>query len=439
MPRPAVRGAAIIRWNVVRTAVTMPAVRTATAPTGQSAPTALPGGLVLRTAAPADLDQIAALLTARGDAADAVDHELVVRDPDAGWASCAVVVDGDRVVSTATLLDETLHLGGVAIPAGQVELVATDPGYEGRGLVRALMGWAHERSARLGQLAQVMIGIPYFYRQFGYAYAMPITPVRPVATPPPTAGEDDTVRPATAADIPAMDALQRAEQASADLSMPHSPACWRWLLARDGSTQWVVERAGTVVATGRTTLPEDDGGVLAEVAAADAAGARALLRHVLGAVGPGLRVRERPGTTAGAALDPCLGPLPGGVERHYARVGDAAALLEHLRPVLSARLAASEFAGDEDEAVVSFFRFHVRLPYANGKVGPVRAGGVMQAPGVVGGAGVAPDLVAPLLFGPDGIAGLARLHPDVYAGRNAPLMHALFPPVRSDLLTFYVP
>ena len=43
---------------------------------------------------------------------------------------CAVVVDGDRVVSTATLLDETLVLGGVPIPAGQVELVATDRAYE---------------------------------------------------------------------------------------------------------------------------------------------------------------------------------------------------------------------------------------------------------------------------------------------------------------------
>jgi hypothetical protein len=74
-----------------------------------------------------------------------------MRDPDAGWSSCAVVVDGDRVVSTATLLDETLHIGGVDIPAGQVELVATDRGYEARGLVRELIGWAHERSVRLGQ------------------------------------------------------------------------------------------------------------------------------------------------------------------------------------------------------------------------------------------------------------------------------------------------
>ncbi len=203
----------------------------------------LPGGLVLRTAQPADRDQIATLLTERGEAADAVDHRLVVDDPDAGWQSCGVVVDGDRVVSTAMLLDETLVLDGVEIPAGQVELVATDREYEGRGLARALMGWAHELSASRGHLAQVMIGIPYFYRQFGYQYAILMPQSREVrAVPPPPDGH--IVRAAHLDDIPAMADLQDAAQKGYDLRMPHSPACWRWLVLRDGSTQLLVERAG---------------------------------------------------------------------------------------------------------------------------------------------------------------------------------------------------
>ncbi|MGH8774310.1 MAG: GNAT family N-acetyltransferase [Jiangellaceae bacterium] len=75
-------------------------------------------------------------------------------------------------------LDETVFLGGVEIPAGQVELVATDVEYEGRGLVRALMGWAHERSAERGQLVEVMIGIPYFYRLFAAVLAVAAGPRR---------------------------------------------------------------------------------------------------------------------------------------------------------------------------------------------------------------------------------------------------------------------
>ena len=75
----------------------------------------LPGGLLLRTARPADLDQIGELLARRGDEPDALDHRLVVEDPAEGYRSCAVVVDGERVVSTATLLDETVRVGGVGL------------------------------------------------------------------------------------------------------------------------------------------------------------------------------------------------------------------------------------------------------------------------------------------------------------------------------------
>ena len=399
----------------------------------------LPDGLVLRTGRPDDLDQIAALLTARGEAADAVDHRLVVEDADAGWQSCAVVLDGERVVSTATLLDETLILGGVPIPAGQVELVATDREYEGRGLVRALMRWAHDRSAARGQLAQVMIGISYFYRQFGYEYAIALPRTRAMrAVPAP--GADFSVRTAGPGDIPAMADLQSETQRAYDLRMPHSAACWRWLVARDGSSQLLVERAGVPVATGRLTALDDDEVVLGEIAAADPGAAHALVAHAASRVGSAvLKVQGRPGGPGGDALESCLEPPPRQAARYYIRVPDVTALLEHLRPVLSARLAASDLAGASGEAVVSFFRHHVRMSYTDGAVGKVRPGGVMQSPGAAGGAGVAPDLAGSLLYGPYGIAGLAEHHPDVYPGRNETLMRTLFPPVRADLLTLYLP
>lgn len=402
-------------------------------------PQPLPGGLVLRTARPADLDQIAALLTDRGDVEDSVDHRLIVDDQDAGWESCAVVADGDRVVSTVTLLDETLVLGGVPIPTGQVELVATDRQYEGRGLVRALMNWAHTRSARRGHVVQVLTGIPYFYRQFGYQYSIIQPQSRAVETVPP-APDGHTVRRATIDDIEAMNQLQNATQHGYDLSMPHSTACWRWLVARNGTIQLVVERDGVAVATGRYTPPDEGDVVLGELAATDAPGAYALLAHVATTAGGNrVAVKERAGSIGVDALDRFLAPPPSQLESYYLRVPDIAALLGQLRPVLSARLAASGLAGDTGEAVVSFFRHHIRLPYDKGTVGDVQTGGRMQAPGAVGGAGVAPDMVGPLLFGPYGIAGLAERHADIYPGRNDVLMRTLFPPVRADLLPFYLP
>ncbi len=390
----------------------------------------LPGGLLLREARPADLDQVGALLEDRGDPADPEDHRLVVEDPGGGYETCAVVVDGDKVVSTATLLDETLFLGDLPIPAGQVELVATDRAYEGRGLVRALMGWAHERSARRGHVMQVMIGIPYFYRQFGYQYTTPIPQARPVLSVP---GMPDgcTVRAAGPDAIAAMTDLQDAVQRRFDLRMPHSPACWRALVARSGSSQVLVERAGRAIGTGRVTAP-DDGVVLGEVAVSAPEAVAALLAHAAEvAGGKPFEAKDRDGLLTGHLEAP-----DADAHDYYVRVPDVVALLEHLRPVLSARLARHD---GTDDVVVSFFRSHVRLRRAAGAVTEIVAGGPMQGPASHGGAGVAPDLVGPLLFGPHGIAGLTALHADVYPGPNAELMRALFPPVTADLLTYYLP
>ena len=128
-----------------------------------------------------------------------------------------VVTDGDRVVSTATLLRESVTISGVAVPTGQVEMVATDPAYEGRGLVRALMDEAHRRSADRGDLLQVMIGIPFFYRQFGYSYAMPIPMPWDVHDRSRRRSRTSPCGRRAATDIPAMEALQT-ERADAPLT-----------------------------------------------------------------------------------------------------------------------------------------------------------------------------------------------------------------------------
>ncbi len=406
--------------------------------------TTLPGGLELRTARPSDLDQIGALLVARGDEPDALDHRLVV-EGELGWDACAVVVDGDRVVSTATLLDETVRVGDAVLPAGQVELVATDTLYEGRGLVRALMGWAHDRSRGRGHLLQVMIGIPYFYRLFGYEYAIDIPRARALqessaAREVPggwTHREEPTTwvfREATTADLPALVALQDAAQAPYDVAMPHPADRWRCLLAHEASTTRVLERDGVVVASARTGVP-DDGLLVAEAAATDTAAADVLLDALRG-LGEPLTIVHRPLTVPGRAWEELLEPAGTDATQYYVRLERPELVLDALRPVLTARLRA---AGLGRDVVISTFGRHYRLPWTDDAgLGPVEVGGPMQAPGVVRGAGVAPDRLPALLLGQLGIEGLGRLHPDVYAP-DAELFGALFPPLTADLLTYYLP
>jgi predicted N-acetyltransferase YhbS len=404
-------------------------------------PVPLPGGLLLRPSTPADDEQVGALLAARGDADDAVDHRLVVQDPDAGHAACAVVVDGDRVVSTAVLLDEQVRVGqgseAVTLPAGQVDLVATDQAYEGRGLVRALMGWAHRRSAERGHELCVMIGIPYFYRLFGYEYALAIPPA-PTLTGVPDAAGAGVLREATAADVPAIVRLQDAVQAYADVAVPHSEPRWRWLLARNGTTQWVVERDGHVVATGRATGP-DEGVLLAEAAAADPAAAADLVAGLAATAGPeGLAVQRRRGHVDDVCA-PWYGAVDERADQYYVRLPDPAAVLDALRPALWQRHVAAGLDRAGRDLLVSTFGAHYRLPVLDDGFGPVQVGGPMQSPGALGGMGCAPDHLAALLLGPLGVRGLARIRPDVYFGADPDWFDVLFPPLTSDLLTLYLP
>jgi GNAT superfamily N-acetyltransferase len=86
-----------------------------------------------------------------------------------------VVVDptqNDKIVSALLLIPQTWHYDGVPVGVGRIELVATDKEYRRRGLVRAQMDVAHERSESHGHLMQGITGIGHYYRRFGYAMGL---------------------------------------------------------------------------------------------------------------------------------------------------------------------------------------------------------------------------------------------------------------------------
>src|SRR5258708_33016388 len=77
-----------------------------------------------------------------------------------------------RIVACTCFWSQAWEYEGIHISLGRPELVATDPAYRNRGLVRALFEEIHARSEAEGHLAQGITGISYFYRQFGYEYAL---------------------------------------------------------------------------------------------------------------------------------------------------------------------------------------------------------------------------------------------------------------------------
>lgn len=390
--------------------------------------TRLTDGALVRNATRADIDAVAELLADRGEPDDAVDLRLVAAT-DEGLAGIGVVEVDGRVVATATLLDEHVRIGSVLLPAGQLELVASATSHEHRGYVRALAAWCHARSSARGHLLQLVYGIPYYYRQFGYREAVQLHPWGPLPELPP-APDDVGVRRATASDVEAMSRLQELTQARFDVAMPHQAECWRWLVERSGSTLWVAERDGAVVGACRSARDGDDT-VVAEIATTDADATTALL-STWRAVDQ-VRVSCRPGVPG---LD-ARHPEHPAADWFLARVADPAAVIEALRPELDGRVAATS-PGLTADVLLSFYRSHVRFRVDGGTVGPVTAGGPLQGPVSQGGSGIPPDAVGDLLLG-GGVDAVERWHRDAMLGAQRDLLRVLFPPRSADLLSFYLP
>jgi predicted N-acetyltransferase YhbS len=407
-------------------------------------------GFELRQATPADVEAIVALEVAAFGPSDEPGVRANLAQP-ATLADWVVVceADGGPIVSTCGLLAHTLVLGGVTFPAGQVEWVATDPAFQRRGLVRAQFDRHHRRSAERGDLAQFITGIPYLYRRFGYGYGLD----HPLIRIPPSSlinqadqgdPSDVSVRPAVDADRPAIMAID-AERGSNGLAVVRDQAAWDVIFAMSADNPYerlqVVERAGQIVGWLRTQHRPDQERVylLPSMVRADQPPATtlALVTEARRQAGDHLLVVF---DTPDSLYSRHLAALPelGGTVRHdhgiYTRVPDPAALLDRLRPVLSARLAASTHTADELSLEISLYGSGVALDCADGQVTAVRRVRGIEDPYADSGVGVAPDLFGALVFGRFGAVGLEQRADDVTLGRHRGLMAALFPAFDADVI-----
>lgn len=117
--------------------------------------------------------------------------------------------------------------GSRVVPTGQPEFIATDPAFRAQGLVRQLLDLVHGWSADLGDLVQVIDGIPFFYRQFGYSYGLR----RPVewlvqAETEMAVGRDWAVRLAEPSDIAEICAVEEEAQFGAAVRLPFLKGLW---------------------------------------------------------------------------------------------------------------------------------------------------------------------------------------------------------------------
>ena len=325
--------------------------------------------------------------------------------PTTGPRNFTIVEDtrAARIVSALGLIPQSWAYDGVEFGVGQVELVATDPAYRNRGLIREQFDVMHRWSRRRGHLLQVIEGIPYFYRQFGYEMCLPLFGFRAGAAaslprPGQTKRRNRTqkeyrFRSAVEEDIPFLRQTYDRGRGRSLVSSVWDDDVWRYQIAghSPGSAtglEWrIIEAAGGGRCGYLAHQPRFYEGAfnVLHLELAEGESWPGAMPSVLECV---REAGERCAVECDAAFERfrfVLGPehaayraastaMP--VARRpyawYVRVADIPAFMRRIAPVLEKRLAASELAGYSGELNLSFYRDGVRLSFEGGRITRVR-------------------------------------------------------------------
>lgn len=359
-----------------------------------------------------------------------------------------------EVVAATALIRQAWDYDGIRFPVGRPEIVASLPEVRRRGLIRAIFEMIHARSDAQGDLAQGITGINWYYRQFGYEYAIELeNGVRVTMAEIPAAKEGEPepfrLRPAAEADLPLVARLYDEERASALVSTPIDAPYWRFGALEANPAADVFPQVSIIEEASGAAVGYTFTGQRAFEGMLDVYGLwlrpglwLAALPAVLRAYTKlGEQARERgdkqPLRLLAFALPqghPALAALPALVNTPpfnqpyawYVRAPDLPALLRTLAPALERRVAASPFAGYTGALALDFYRGGLRMVWRDGRLAEV---GDWQKPiWGDGDAGFPPGIFLQLLFGYRDLAELRHAFPDVWTkGEARALLPTLFP------------
>ncbi|MEN9937746.1 MAG: hypothetical protein RLZZ387_4325 [Chloroflexota bacterium] len=434
-------------------------------------------GLVARWSTAADTEGVAALFghvfregpesPINTVAMEWIRDEMSGRHPLVGPNDTALVEDTRRgtIVSASVYMRQQWEYAGIPVALGRTEPVATHEDYRGRGLVRATFDLCHQRSDERGDLAQCITGIEYFYRQFGYEYAVELGGSRSVylaSVPPLKEGEQEKYR-LRQAGLPDTAQVMMLYERERTLHRGGQPVLvtakmdtsyLQWTLdgqnpaAGEGLTTYLIERVEDGQAVGYVRVGRmrwraatiGIGGLMTEPSVPLTAVMPAVLR-ALKELAPQVPVSPsgKPGEPVRIGL--WLGkdhPAHDAIGRelavaedppyaYYVRVPDLPRFMHHIAPALDRRLSGSSLSGYTGELKLDFYRDGLRLEFERGKL---KTAEPWRRPvwGDPRSGGFPPLVFLQLMFGRRSLDELRYAFPDVWANDEASmLLNTLFP------------
>ena len=307
-----------------------------------------------------------------------ITKRFVEKHPDMGNESFFMIKKGDEVAAGLLLLPQIWVIDGVEVKVAEMGCVGTRPEHRRQRLQWILNeefdSYARENNYDLCVLA----GIPYFYRQFGYQYAVELNYSTEIDTEKIPTTESVVQRGEIKEEyVPKMDEILRNTQQNYFVKSKRTSGVWK--MQQDTGTYGgepfegiALLKEGVLVGYYRyvvdkknSTLYIRELGVNEELSVAEVSGV--LKKHAEENELSKIK-------TALAHVDPIslhLKQLGAKVNKPYAwqiKPLDLFRLMVKMKPAFEKRLAESQFKGLTRELAFNFFKFAVKMAIVDGKI-----------------------------------------------------------------------
>lgn len=348
-----------------------------------------------------------------------------------------------RIVSGFVLIPWTWQMEGARLKVAEMGIVGTLEVHRGRGLMRSLNKEFDRTLQEEGFDLAVIQGIPGFYQQFGYTYALPLEnhinlPLHLIAER--RESDRTTFRLAGDDDIPFLMAQDNDYRAAYAISTFRDEAHWRYLLNESrqteyGSEFWIMTQ-GPDAEPFYCRIPREGFGkglIVSEVSEAITVDALVTLfafckELAVARDKPYIRLNLANESPAGR-LAIAMGAQPGTPYAWQIKIPDPARLLTTMAPVLERRLQDGLFRGFSSRFRLNFYKSGVDLNWQDGRLESITAVDgqsdyTLSIPG---------DLLPALCLGYCSRQELRHVRPDIGRGSaaNALLVETLFPPSKA--------
>jgi predicted N-acetyltransferase YhbS len=376
-------------------------------------------------------------------------HRLIRHHPGTSYDNYFLVEDErtGQVVSTTCLVPWLCCYEDAVLKTAMLEMVVTHPDYRHRGLVRAQVGRFHRMIDGQGFDLSVIQGIPYYYRQYGYTYAIDQWSYDSLAAwkiPDRQESQESPYRlqQASVADVPALTKLYQDSTAALQLRTLRSADYWRYLLewARYPARLVRDRRSGETVGYICTRTHENGQGIrVIEDGVMSYDVAMAVLHQLKMETAGEIRLNW-PQASPLVQIGRSLGGVPVPAYQWLVRITDVQRFLSRIAPVLERRLVASGCAGLTFELRINLFRQALALHFEAGRLLNVESVGFVDAStGTDGGdLCIPPDAFVRLALGYRALDELRDAWPDIVVQPGSRhVLQVLFPKLTSDLCMPY--